>query len=105
MDHDQQGEVKIAERYKVQRWLGVCSVEEAIQYAIEYRRALCDQERRQYDEAVLSGWDPERAMKGTEYAAGRDATLQQRSRPSIPVGRRGYIRTYAILGKETRRQI
>jgi hypothetical protein len=88
MNHDEQVEAKIAAKYKAQPWLGVCSVEEAIQSAILYRCGLSGEERRQYDEAILEGWHPERAMTAVEYASGRDATLQQHNPVPIRVAGR-----------------
>ena len=83
MNQDEQVETQIAEKYRSQPWLGVCSVEEVVQSAIGYRRGLCDEERRQYDEAILAGWHPERAMTALEYTAGQDATLPQRNQSPV----------------------
>jgi len=83
MNHDQQVEAKIAEKFTSQPWLGACPVEAAIRSAIAYRSNLCGEARRQYDAAILAGWHPERAMSALEYSAGEDATLRQREEAPV----------------------
>jgi hypothetical protein len=83
MNHDEQVEAKIAEKFTSQPWLGVCPVEEAIRSAIAYRRSLCGEGRHQYDTAILAGWHPERAMSALDYATAQDATLQQRKQAPV----------------------
>ena len=80
MTRDEQVEATIEEKYRSRPWLGSAPIEDAIQDAIQYRRTLSPEERAMYDDAILNGWYPERAMETVEYAAGRDNLSQARTR-------------------------
>jgi hypothetical protein len=62
----------LEQAYRVQPWLGVCSVEEAIASAIEYRRNLSDADRVLFDAQIRLGRYPASVIETVEIVSGRD---------------------------------
>ncbi len=69
MTPDQIIEQPIEENYRSRPWLGVVPVERAIAAAIDYRHSLTADKQHLFDEAILKGWLPERAIDLIEYVA------------------------------------
>lgn len=72
MNHDQMIEAKIEELFRQRPWGGVISLEEAIAYAIAYRRGLSETDRQVYDKQILLGRHPSKAMETVEIVSGRE---------------------------------
>ncbi len=71
MNDEQMIEQKIEENYCSRTWLGVVPIERAIEAAIEYRHRRSGERQRLFDEAMMNGWLPERAIDMIEYATDR----------------------------------
>jgi hypothetical protein len=72
MKHDITIEQLIEEAYRKQPWLGVSSLEEAIEATKAYRRNLNDSDRQLFDEQLRLGRYPAAVIETVEIAAGRD---------------------------------
>jgi hypothetical protein len=72
MEKNDSIEILIERAFRANPWRGIISVEEAIADAVRYRCELSEQDRKVYDEQVLAGRHPIKAMETGEILAGRN---------------------------------
>jgi len=72
MDKSDSIETMIERAFRSNPWRGVISVEEAIADAIRYRCELNQQDRTVYDEQILAGRHPIKALETVEILSGRN---------------------------------
>lgn len=65
-------EDRIEQAFRTHPWRGLIPVEEAIADAIRYRQSLCTEDRKVYDQQILSGRHPSKALETVEILSGRD---------------------------------
>lgn len=62
---------KIEELFRTRPWAGVISLDEAIADAQTYRAGLDTEEKAAFDEQILLGIHPSRAIEAVELMSGR----------------------------------
>ena len=86
-------EPRIEQAFRAHPWRGILSLEEAIADAIRYRCELSEQDRQLYDQQILAGRHPVKALETIEILSGRDQAHGQETpldrvsvelEPSIP---------------------
>lgn len=72
MTPQQELERLIAERYHQFPWYGGITIEEAIRGSIRYRQGLSEADRQLFDEQIMLGRHPIKALETVEIVSGRD---------------------------------
>jgi hypothetical protein len=75
----------IEKAFRTHPWRGVISVEQAIADAIAYRAGLNPVERARYDEQVVAGRHPIKALETIEILGGRDVPHGSPTREEVVI--------------------
>jgi hypothetical protein len=70
---------KLDEFYRVRSNRSDSVAATAVDAYLQYRQQLSGEERGRFDNAILQGWSPERAVSMVEYTSNRDTAARDRN--------------------------